>query len=107
MTQTKKTCTGFECAYYCITIITNFFFKKKGKSHLYEVNHEQGAESRVVWPEYLRIRYFPGGRSPSTSSCGCFLIINETERVVTQGRRISITSRIHLYYFKIDELHIN
>lgn len=29
MTQTKKTCTGFECAYYCITIIIIFFFLRK------------------------------------------------------------------------------
>lgn len=35
--------------------------KSRGKSRLYEMNHGQDAESRVVWPEYLRLRYFPGG----------------------------------------------
>lgn len=67
-------------------------------NRLYEMNHGQDAESRVVWPEYLRIRYFPGGWSPPPAAVGVFLIINESESewVVTQGRRISITLCIHL-----------
>lgn len=53
--------------------------------------------NHVVWPEYLRIGYFPGGwMVPLHQELCVFLIINESVRVVTRGRRVSIALCIHV-----------
>lgn len=59
--------------------------------------------SRVA--RIFKDRLFPWGMLPLRQELCVFLIINES--VVTRGRRISITLCIHVWSFKIEQLHIS